>query len=92
MFTTLRADLYTPDILHLACAFMEHFLDGSALLTLKRRLVIVTLLIWVNVPIIRVQGSKLREGVTFGPQRGERGVQGKIAGGPLILSFYFIFM
>ena len=81
MFTTLRADLYTPDILHLACAFMEHFLDGSALLTLKRRLVIVTLLIWVNVPIIRVQGSKLREGVTFGPQRGERGILGFPGGG-----------
>ena len=37
-------------------------------------------------------GLKFRERVTFGPQRGERGVQGKIAGGPPNFEFYCIFM
>ena len=44
------------EVLHLAGALMEHFLEGSAPLRLwevnseeKRRFVFVTLLIWVNV-------------------------------------------
>ena len=44
------------EVLHLAGALIEHFLEGSArlhygfgMLTQKRRLVFVTLLIWVNV-------------------------------------------
>ena len=38
------------------------------------------------------KGQNQGRRVTFGNQRGERWVQGKIAGAPLILSFYCIFM
>ena len=39
------------EVLYLSGALIEHFFEGSAPLTQKRRIVFVTLLIWVNVPM-----------------------------------------
>ena len=60
---------------------LRHYLMGSVLINITTgKKTYVIKLVHPHSGPIRVQGSKLREGVTFGPQRGDRGVQAETRG------------